>query len=88
MSASSVAAVVAVVCLLIVGWYALVDGDRLQPTRREVLVKEVDNGYLVLYRTTNNPYPVKEAVAKTRVEAAEQVHEYLRLPLPATEWGK
>lgn len=74
--------------LIVIGIVVNLDGSRLEPTRREVLVKEVDNGYVVLYRTTNNPYPVREAVARTKVEAAEQVHSYLGLPVPDIQWGK
>ena len=64
------------------------EGARLQPDRRIVEVLEVDNGYLIRYRTANNPYPVKEAVAKDSDEAAWQVKQYLKQTIPEPRWGK
>lgn len=79
-----------VAVLLFVGlvWYVLVDGARLHPDRREVLVREVDNGYIVQFRTANNPYPVRESVASDTAEVAYLVKGYLGLPIPGPLWGK
>lgn len=66
----------------------VLDGARLHPDRREVLVKEVDNGYTIHYKTSNNPYPVREAVATSAGDAAAIVKDYLKSPLPETHWGK
>ena len=72
-----------------IGWFVLpTDSARLQPDRRVIEVREVDNGYIVQYRTSNNPYPVKEAVAKDSVEAAWQVQQYLKQAIPEPRWGK
>ena len=69
-------------------WVVTTDSARLHPDRRVVEVREVDNGYVVSYRTANNPYPVKEAVAKDSDEAAWQVQQYLKQAIPASAWGK
>ena len=67
---------------------SFVDGRTLQPDRREILVREVDNGYVILYRTTNNPYPVHEAVAADVAGTTARVKEYLSQPIPGPMWGK
>lgn len=64
------------------------DSARLQPDRRVVEVHELDNGYLILYKTANNPYPVREAVAINAAAASLIVTGYLQSPLPTTQWGK
>ena len=53
-----------------VGYWYTADSARLMPDRRVVEVHEVDNGYLILYKTANNPYPAKEAVAINAASAA------------------
>jgi hypothetical protein len=83
--------VAAVTTLLAAAWYSyacIADGARLEPDQREVLVREVDNGYLILYRTRNNPYPIQESVAYDATVAAAWVADYLKRPLPRTRWGK
>lgn len=74
---------------LLIGWYihSSVDGARLEPDRREILIREVDNGYVILYRTTNNPYPVREAVSADVAGVTFHVKGYLGMPIPATRWG-
>jgi hypothetical protein len=72
----------------LVGWQLVADSARLHPDRREVLVQEVDTGFIVQYRTRNNPYPVKEAVAHSGYDAAVLVKDYLKEPLPETQWGR
>lgn len=64
------------------------EGARLKPDRRVVEVLEVDNGYLIRYRTANNPYPSKEAVAVNAVKASEQVYDYLKQPIPEPWWSR
>ena len=64
------------------------EGRNLQPDRREILVREVDNGYTILFRTANNPYAVKESVAYDATVAAEHVKQYLKTPIPGPSWGK
>lgn len=68
--------------------WATADSARLQPDRREVLVREVDNGYVIQYKTANNPYPVRESVAHDAVVAAQHVQDYLKAKLPETQWGR
>ena len=75
-------------CLVIAGlWYVHADSARLKPDRREVVVREVDNGYLVSYQTANNPYPVREAVAVDVAGAVWLVKGYLGLPMSSPFWG-
>lgn len=85
---SSVGIIALSALLTLVVWQQCVEGSRLQPDRREVVVLEADNGYIVHYRTRNNPYPIRESVAKDAHEAADLVKMYLRQPIPEPRWGK
>ena len=69
-------------------WSVATEGAHLNPDRREVVVREVENGFIVAYRMANTPYPIREAIAKDANEAALLLRDYLQQPLHKTGWGK
>lgn len=71
---------------LLVPWLA--DGRKLEPDTKEVLIREVGNGYVVSYRTRNNPYPVWEVVAVDVKGATTLAGDLLKRPVPKPQWGK
>ena len=52
-----------------------------EPERREVTVREVDNGYIIRNGVPNSPYPFSESIAKDAREAAQAVEKALLTPI-------
>ena len=52
-----------------------------EPERHEITVREVENGYIIRHGVPNNPYILKEAVAKDAHEAAQAVEKALLTPI-------
>lgn len=47
------------------------------PEQKEIVVRRVSNGYIVQWRMTNNPYPIRESIAANSEDAGAQVKAYL-----------
>lgn len=60
---------------------------RWSPPQREVVIKEVSNGYLLELRQTNNPYPAVLAVEHTTANAALRARALLEQRFPEPRWG-
>jgi len=64
------------------------DGRRFQPDRREILVRQLDNGFLVEARTRNNPYPYREFVFTEPAAVGSAVSGLLHEHIPGPVWEK
>ena len=64
------------------------DGARLHPATREIVVRQVENGYVVEAHTRNNPYPYREAVFSKPDEVGAAVAGLLNERVPQPLWGK
>lgn len=62
-------------------------GARLWPTTREVIVRQVENGYVVEAHTRNNPYPYKEYVFTDPATVGSAVSGLLNERTPGPLWG-
>ena len=72
----------------VLGWYLTGDSARLHPARHEIIVRQVDNGYVVEAHTRNNPYPYREAVFSRPDEVGAAVAGLLNERVPAPLWGR
>ena len=66
----------------------IVDGARLHPATREIVVRQVENGYVVEAHVRNNPYPYREAVFVRPDEVGAAVAGLLNERVPAPLWGR
>ena len=64
------------------------DSSRLHPARHEIIVRQVDNGYVVEAHVRNNPYPYREAVFSRPDEVGAAVAGLLNERVPAPLWGR
>ena len=71
----------------LVGSY-LADSARLHPSRHEIVVRQVENGYVVEAHTRNNPYPYREAVFARPDEVGAAVAGLLNEAVPNPLWGR
>ena len=60
----------------------------LMPVQREVVVRVVSNGYVVVLRNMHNPYPAIERVETTAYDAGKAVTALLKQPFPRPRWGE
>ena len=76
-------------CLVIAGlWYVHADSARLHPASREIVVRQVENGYVVEARVKNNLYPYREMVFKRPDDVGAAVAGLLNEAVPNPRWGK
>ena len=76
-------------CLVIAGlWYVHADSARLHPASREIVVRQVENGYVVEAHVRNNPYPYREAVFAKPDEVGAAVAGLLNEAVPSPIWGR
>ena len=76
--------------IVLVGIYAVAttDSARLHPAHREIVVRQVENGYVVEAHTRNNPYPYREAVFAKPDEVGAAVAGLLNEAVPNPLWGR
>ena len=75
--------------VVIMSWLALPsDSARLHPASREIVVRQVENGYIVEAHTRNNPYPYREAVFAKPDEVGAAVAGLLNEAVPNPLWGR
>ncbi len=75
----------------IVMWVLLhscADGRTLLPSSKEIVVREVANGYLVEARVKNGVYPYQEYVFTDAAVAGSAVAGLLNERLPSPKWGR
>ena len=68
--------------------YCTADSARLHPATREIVVRQVENGYVVEAHVRNNPYPYREAVFARPDEVGSAVAGLLNERVPAPLWGR
>ena len=61
---------------------------RLHAGKRQVLIREVSNGYVVEVYAHNNPYPYNEAVYDSPDDTCIVASALLNERLPKPKWGK
>ena len=64
------------------------DSARLHPASREIVVRQVENGYVVEAHVHNNPYPYREMVFQRPDDVGAAVAGLLNERIPAPLWGK
>ena len=67
---------------------AVTDSARLHPASREIVVRQVENGYVVEAHVRNNPYPYREAVFVRPDEVGAAVAGLLNERVPSPLWGR
>ena len=79
-----------VVC--VVAWsvylFSTADSARLHPASREIVVRQVENGYVVEARVQRNPYPYREMVFTRPDDVGAAVAGLLNEAVPNPLWGK
>ena len=68
--------------------FAPADSARLHPASREIVVRQVENGYVVEAHVHNNPYPYREAVFSRPDEVGAAVAGLLNERMPQPLWGR
>ena len=79
------------VLLSIVGgayYWGHADSARLHPATREIVVRQVENGYVIEARVQNNPYPYREMVFSKPDEVGAAVAGLLNEVVPQPLWGR
>ena len=69
-------------------WAVATDSARLHPATREIVVRQVENGYVVEAHVRNNPYPYREAVFVRPDEVGAAVAGLLNERVPSPLWGR
>ena len=69
-------------------WAVATDSARLHPATREIVVRQVENGYVVEAHTRNNPYPYREAVFARPDDVGAAVAGLLNEAVPNPLWGR
>lgn len=65
-----------------------VEARRLWPTSKELIIREVANGWVVEAHVLNNPYPYREYVFTDPAMAGSAVAGLLNERAPLPNWGK
>ena len=81
-------AVLAAVIGVALGWWAVGDSARLHPASREIVVRQVENGYVVEARVQSNPYPYREMVFTRPDDVGAAVAGLLNEAVPSPIWGR
>lgn len=68
--------------------HSCAEGRTLWPTTREIIVRQVENGWVVEAHVKNNPYPYVEYVFTDAAVAGSAVAGLLNERLPAPRWGR
>ena len=71
----------------LVGSY-LADSARLHPATREIVVRQVENGYVVEAHVQSNPYPYREMVFTRPDDVGAAVAGLLNEAVPNPLWGR
>ena len=69
-------------------YYSCADSARLHPASREIIVRQVENGYVVEARVQNNPYPYREMVFAKPADVGAAVAGLLNEAVPNPLWGR
>ena len=72
----------------VIGYQCTADSARLHPASREIVVRQVENGYVVEAHVRNNPYPYREAVFVRPDEVGAAVAGLLNERVPSPLWGR
>ena len=64
------------------------DSARLHPASREIVVRQVENGYVVEAHAQSNPYPYREMVFTRPDDVGAAVAGLLNEAMPNPLWGK
>ena len=83
----ALAAILVTLGALFIG-YSCSDGARLHPASREIVVRQVENGYVVEARVQSNPYPYREMVFTRPDDVGSAVAGLLNEAVPNPLWGK
>ena len=70
------------------GWWAVGDSARLHPATREIVVRQVENGYVVEAHVQSNPYPYREMIFTRPDDVGAAVAGLLNEAVPNPRWGK
>ena len=68
--------------------YNTSDSARLHPASREIVVRQVENGYVVEARVKNNLYPYREMVFARPDDVGAAVAGLLNEAVPNPMWGR
>lgn len=68
--------------------YNTSDSARLHPASREIVVRQVENGYVVEAHVQNNPYPYREMVFQRADDVGAAVAGLLNEAIPNPLWGR
>ena len=64
------------------------DSARLHPASREIVVRQVENGYVVEAHVQSNPYPYREMVFTRPDDVGAAVAGLLNEAIPNPLWGR
>ena len=64
------------------------DSARLHPASREIVVRQVENGYVVEAHARNNPYPYREMIFQRPDDVGAAVAGLLNEAVPNPRWGR
>ena len=77
-----------IIVMLLLLWAIATDSARLHPASREIVVRQVENGYVVEAHVQSNPYPYREMVFTRPDDVGAAVAGLLNEAVPSPRWGR